>query len=562
MSRKIRKLEREAAKTRKAFAAWQAEGGKGLERYAEDPCGYARDILKVILTADQEEILRALHSPPRKVLVPSAHDVGKTHTAAVAVNHHFDCCGPCVALTTAPTERDVIDLLWTEVRLQRLKAQLPSHYAGPRSPEMRRGEDWYAKGFTARKGESFSGRHRARMLFVMDEANGIEPIYWQTTRTMFDPSPEMGHKWLAIFNPTSTTTQAYIEDQLADDQPDNPPWTRIRLSALNHPNVRAELEGRPKVVPGAVGVAMIEEWLRDWAEKVDRLDDVVATDVEWPPSSITGVPGKWYRPGAIFQARALGLWPETGSGIWSDALFTACEERTLAISEADYPQIGCDTATGKGDDFHAIHGRWGGVSLHHETANTMDPVRICERIKSVCVILADYANQRIDPARRRVEAKKIQTKIDDDGTGNACVALLRRWGYSVTPVGAGTAATKPSEYPNRRSQLWFDVKDHRARRGLLSLKLLDRETRRRLKQQLLAPEWDVTPLGARVVEPKAVTKDKIGRSPDDADALNLAYLEVTSTIPKAIIPEAIAERRGLGVFAVDTEERRRGRRWT
>jgi hypothetical protein len=65
-----------------------------------------------------------------------------------------------------------------------------------------------------------------------------------------------------------------------------------------------------------------------------------------------------------------------------------------------------------------------------------------------------------------------------------------------------------------------------------------------------------------VVEPKAVTKDKIGRSPDDADALNLAYLEVTSTIPKAIIPEAIAERRGLGVFAVDTEERRRGRRWT
>jgi hypothetical protein len=68
----------------------------------------------------------------------------------------------------------------------------------------------------------------------------------------------------------------------------------------------------------------------------------------------------------------------------------------------------------------------------------------------------------------------------------------------------------------------------RARKGLVYLGELDRATRRRLKQQLLAPAWDLDTAGRRVVEKKAETKRKLGRSPDTADALNLAYLEYAS----------------------------------
>ena len=53
----------------------------------------------------------------------------------------------------------------------------------------------------------------------------------------------------------------------------------------------------------------------------------------------------------------------------------------------------------------------------------------------------------------------------------------------------------------------------------------DRTTLARLRQQLLAPAWEVDSAGRRAVEKKDETKDKIGRSPDDADAFNLAYLE-------------------------------------
>ena len=104
--------------------------------YRDDPCGYAREILKVNLTPDQSDILRALTQAPGRVKVNSGHSVGKTFLAAVAVSWWFDTRDPGVVITTAPTERDVVDLLWTEVRLQRARAGLPSRFAGPRAPEM------------------------------------------------------------------------------------------------------------------------------------------------------------------------------------------------------------------------------------------------------------------------------------------------------------------------------------------------------------------------------------------------------------------------------------------
>jgi hypothetical protein len=73
---------------------------------------------------------------------------------------------------------------------------------------MRSSHEHYAKGYTARKGESFQGRHDGKMLFVMDEAYGVDSTYWTTTKTMW--KPELGHIWLVILNPTNTTTQAYL----------------------------------------------------------------------------------------------------------------------------------------------------------------------------------------------------------------------------------------------------------------------------------------------------------------------------------------------------------------
>src|SRR6266508_3324661 len=127
----------------KEMVALQGEGRLG--EYAGQPVEYAEKKLGITtLTPEQKEMLRLLHVPPCRVLVPSAHDVGKTFCAAVAVSYWFDSFDPGIVISTAPTDRDVKDLLWTEVRLQRQRAGLSMPFIGPSAPHMRTSEEHYA----------------------------------------------------------------------------------------------------------------------------------------------------------------------------------------------------------------------------------------------------------------------------------------------------------------------------------------------------------------------------------------------------------------------------------
>ena len=73
--------------------------------------------------------------------------------------------------------------------------------------------------------------------------------------------------------------------------------------------------------------------------------------------------------------------PDDGSGVWSPAVWEACLQLppdgapglARLYPPGALPELGVDCATGKGDDYFALHGRWGPVSVLHETSNTMDP---------------------------------------------------------------------------------------------------------------------------------------------------------------------------------------------
>src|SRR5262245_16140261 len=306
-------LLRRARRLRRRLAATPAVLPEH-RRYAGRPVEYAREVLRIdTLTPEQEEILPLVHVPPYKVLIPSAHDVGKSFLCAILVNYWFDSFDPSVVLTTAPTSRDVRDVLWTEIRLQRARAELPMPFTGPTIPYMGDSPEHFAKGFTAARGEMFKGRHRRRMLFVFDEANEIEPAYWTTTKTMHDPAD--GHAWVAPYNPVTSTSQAYQENIACDDCDGEPRWHRRRLSALKHPNILAELKGQKRPIPGAVSLEMINGLVKEWCEEIDPRDRL-STDIVWPPPEVTGQPGKVYRPGPEFQCRVMGIEPDTGDGVW------------------------------------------------------------------------------------------------------------------------------------------------------------------------------------------------------------------------------------------------------
>lgn len=485
--------------------------GIRVDAYPHDPVGYARDVLGIELWSMQQKIARSVLTPPYRTLVKSAHSVGKTHLAAVLVNWFYDSFNPGVTITTAPIKRDVVDLLWAQIRSQRARAGLGDLL--PKAPEMASSVDHYAKGYTAAKGESFQGRHPERGLFLFDEACGVDPMYWITTATMWKPRPFMF--WLAICNPTDTTSRAYLEDTSSTAA-----WHRFEVSALEHPNIIAQLQGREPPIPAAVTMDQVEVWIADWCEPIPA-EQATATDFEWPPSAITGKPGRWYRPGPIFEARGLGRWPSAGTyGIWSDLLWGAVELLVLPIPPDAVPEIGCDVAR-FGDDWTSIHVRAGGTSLQHESFNKRDTSHTIGRLKQLA---HEWAERAGEWCKQTINPKTVPLKVDDDGVGGGVVDGLREAGYRVIPINAGSKPHKPSDYPRRRDELWFVVAD-RAKRGELSLARLDALVRQKIKQQALAPQYWLDSQGRRVVEPKRETKDKIGRSPDDMDAVNLAYAD-------------------------------------
>lgn len=512
MSRAVRKLQKRV----EALRAKIKTRPNRYARYRDDPIGFFKNVLRVTLTEQQESVVKLLLVPPYKVIVKSAHNVGKTFLAACIAIWWYFTRSPSVCITTAPTERDVIDLLWTEIRLLVQRGELPDHFIGPAAPEMGDGKEHYAKGYTARKGESFQGRHRPCMLFLFDEGEGIDAVYFTSTKTMFQPDGT--HAWLVILNPTTNDSPAaMLEQQMGPDG--QPAWHIVTLSALDHPNIAAELRGEKPPVPSAVSLAQVKEWIGDWCDPVpDGMQDP-AIDFEFPPAS-----GKWYRPNSIAEPRLLGRRPREGSeGCWSDALWEYAKQREPACVLA-MPQIGCDVAR-YGGDFTSTHVRVGRTSTHHESVNGWGIDRTVGRLKELAGEWAAWYNENQERGMAPISAKQIPIIVDDDGVGGGVTDMLRADGYNAIAVNAATNAHRQDLYRRRRDELWFGAAA-KARSGLMSLVLLSRDVQARLRQQLLTVKWKSAPDGRRVIEPKDVTKKNIGRSPDDADAFNLAYSDV------------------------------------
>lgn len=488
---------------------------KGPHDYADDPVGYAREILGFeFLWSEQEEILRSLLTAPFRTLVKAGHSVGKTCLAAIAVNWWYDSFNPGVVISTAPEKRSVEDLLWAEIRTQRLRAGLGDLL--PAAPEMRTGPNHYAKGFTALNGDSFQGRHPERLLIVFDEAVGIDPVFWTTTESMWKPEP--GFAWLAIFNPTKTSSQAFIEDNSPADVDGNPTWRRFTLDCLEHPNVKGKGKDDPPEIKAAVTWAQVNRWVQSWCARIPAHEST-ANDLEWPVGS-----GIFWKQGPSFLARCRGIWPSGGAWtVWNELDWTEAVRRGGNDPAPDLlPEIGCDCASG-GEDYTSIHVRWGNESYHHESSNAWGAPDIMSRLRTLAKTWASEATSFQPRGGSAINAKDIAIKIDDDGFGRACSQMLAVEGYRVVPIGAGTKSIS-GLYPNKRSELWFQVAD-RSTAGWIGLARLEQAVLNRLREQLLTVEYQLNAAGQRVVEEKKYTRERIGRSPDDADAMNLAYLE-------------------------------------
>jgi hypothetical protein len=493
--------------------------------------GYAREVLKVELTPMQAQIAESLLVPPHRVLVRSANTVGKSFLAACLVNWYYDCFDPGICITTAPDARSIKDTCWKEVRVLRNRSGRDD-FSGDKAPEQASAPNHYAKGYTVRPGasQSFQGRHDAGVFLLYEEASGLDPVYWETGRTLHKPEP--GFFWLGIFNPDDDTSAVHVEESIRD-LGGQPFWKVFELSALDHPNIVRELNGLPPLVPNAVTLAQLEALIGSWCRDVTD-EPKLPQDFPWRPPWYCAQHGtlqRWYRPGPEFEVRGMGRWPSHGGGVWSEALWEKCVHgEPPSFPLAVLPQVGVDCALGKGDDFHAIHARWGCRSVHHETSNTMSPEEIFLALVRVARKMAELANLHRHGGAAPVKPEQIPLVIEDDMIGNVLGDRLMNEGFNVHLLSAGGRPDQGDRYLRRRDELWFSTA-RKADLGQVWLGDLDQATRERLRQQLLAVGWRGVRDMLRKVDSKEEIKEKIRRSPDDADALNLAYYDGLSFVP-------------------------------
>ena len=108
------------------------------------------------------------------------------------------------------------------------------------------------------------------------------------------------------------------------------------------------------------------------------------------------------------------------------------------------------------------------------------------------------------------------------GRGNlrkaGVIDRLRQLGYDVVEVPFGGKATEPNQYINRRTEMWFEIKEWLALGGAIP-------NDNALKQELATPIYWFDAAGRKVLEPKDEIKKRLqgAGSPDLADALALTF---------------------------------------
>jgi hypothetical protein len=114
-------------------------------------------------------------------------------------------------------------------------------------------------------------------------------------------------------------------------------------------------------------------------------------------------------------------------------------------------------------------------------------------------------------------------KVDAIGLGAGVVDRLREQGFrEVVGVNVALRADRPQQYPSRRDEIYFGLRD-RFRDGNILLPGTDGKPEPKLASQLAALKYEYTSSGQQKVESKDDMRRRGLPSPDRADALALCF---------------------------------------
>lgn len=486
-----------------------------LADYATDPARFAHDVIGVDFWAKQQDIAGSVARNVRTA-ARSGHKVGKTELAAALLL--WWCCTRINArgIFTAPTLRQVEEALWAAVRRQAEQIQrrgyniIPEVALSP-STGVRWEDGRRLFGFTASHPDKVSGPSGANILFVLDEASGIEAGIWQAVQGILGGTDENSGRVLAIGNPTQPSGwfyDAFNEKRELWNEP-------IRISSAESPNV---ISGT-SVVPGLA----TRTWVREMAEEYGEDSPIYQVRVlgDFPTNSANQVIGL-----GLIEA-ALARWAD------NDNAGGTCE---LGV---DVARFGDDDSCVAGRRGLALYSpRWFEKQGVKAVANGYDSKKVAGLVIQCMRALrkpGERCRIKIDAAGGYGGAVADELRAQQQASIDSGVAGPIDAFTTIVEVNVSESSEEPDNYPLLRDELWFGGRKFFQQGGSLFGDA-------KLEAELIAPIYSPTPKGQFKVEPKVDTKKRLGRSPDRADAALLAIYDPSTPIQKIEIPTAHRSR--------------------
>lgn len=500
--------------------------------YLARPAEFVTDVLGNVPWEKQVEIIASVFKY-KLTAVKTCNAIGKSFIAARIVITFLMLHPGSIVVTTAPTWRQVTDVLWREIgtALKMSKYKLTDKEATQAGLSL--DTDWYAVGLSTARPENFFGYHSDHILVVVDEAGGVDEGVFKGVAAI---TPNINARILYIGNPTDPTGTFY-------DVFNKPELGAncITVSAFDTPNFTdagiETLEDLLEMFTPPKGIEQI-----DWTAKVNdelakKLNPVYTGLIS--PSVVYGRYHEWGTDSSAWESLIMGEFPSQAAqsliptnlvrmamnmyGVDDETNMTYAELSGWTIPDGP-PSYGQDMAR-FGGDLNVNYPRRGGwVEKPHIWNKKGDA-------KQDLMESADTILTIIDPLD-----DTVTLSIDDTGNGGGTTDRLRQISrelystgkpahrYRLVPYGFASktymSEADKLKFADITSKLYWNL------RSWFYNKQIALYFDQQLFDELVGRRWYITSDKKIKVESKDDYKKRTkGKSPDRSDALALAFAD-------------------------------------
>ena len=454
-------------------AATGAASSTFITKYRDDPASFVLDCIN--WRGDdgpseyQLDVLRKIPKE-RRVSVRGPHGLGKTALAAWVIlwfaltRDGEDWKIP----TTASAWRQLTKFLWPEIRKWARRLKWKEIGREPFNERL----ELMSLNLKLETGEAFAlasdnsamieGAHASQLLYVFDEAKIIPPDTWDSAEGAFSTGDAY---WVAISTPGEPLGRFY---DIHSRKPGYDDWW------VRHVTLAEAIKA------GRINQSWADQRKLQWGEK-----------------------------SAAYQNRVVGEFATSEEdGVISLALVEQANERWYEWVEngkpGEFTCVGVDVGRGGDKSVYAKRYEWAIDELMR--SNERDVMPVAGRTKG---IIDNYGGYSV---------------VDVIGIGAGVVDRLREQDMDVVPFNASERTDKRDHsgelgFTNKRSAAWWNMRE------ILGSEPVALPPDDKLIGDLIAPKWRVMSGGKIQVESKDSIKERLGRSPDDGDAVIMAFYD-------------------------------------